>query len=358
MSELGVFFADAMNRVCQQHCPQPVIEEAERGTFPANFWEQVRLLGIPLMLVGEESGGIAASVADTCALMEVLGSHSTPGPVLETVVANLALTLAGMDGIDRPLALALTGDRTKVGGAEAGSAGAEIIIPRVAWGRELADLVAVVRREDRTMIARLETAQCEFEPLASLTGEPEYLLRVPAGLAEWVILDGAHTHDRLLRIAAIGRCAQMIGAMEWALEGAVGYASERIQFGRAIGKFQAVQHLLAAFASDLAATSAIYSDARERFDEDDGARLAAARARAGDAVDAAVSVSHQVYAAIGFSKEHGLNFRTRRLMKWRDDFGSTNYWRERIGRQLLGKNYEEVWKIISALGSSPDKRGL
>ncbi len=71
-----------------------------------------------------------------------------------------------------------------------------------------------------------------------------------------------------------------------------------------------------------------------------------------DAVDAAVTIGHQVHGAIGFSRAYSLNFRTRRLMVWRDTFGSVPYWRRVLARSFIGLSADEVWPKVTAVQSS------
>jgi acyl-CoA dehydrogenase len=75
--------------------------------------------------------------------------------------------------------------------------------------------------------------------------------------------------------------------------------------------------------------------------------IAAARSRLGDAADVAIRIGHQVHGAIGFSREYALNFRTRRLMAWRDDYGSIAYWTERVGERFLGLTRDAVWPLVT-----------
>ena len=110
---------------------------------------------------------------------------------------------------------------------------------------------------------------------------------------------------------------------------------ERKQFGRPIGKFQAIQQMLAdaagqyaaaAAAADLAAAGLRHRRLR--------VRVAIAKARVGEAAGKVAEVCHQVHGAMGFTQEHPLHFATRRLWSWRDEFGHEAYWQERIGRMV------------------------
>jgi acyl-CoA dehydrogenase len=148
---------------------------------------------------------------------------------------------------------------------------------------------------------------------------------------------------------ALFRTQSMAGAMERALELTVSYAKERVQFGRVIGKFQAVQQQIAAMASEVAAGSAVAQSAAEanaaglaRFE------IAAAKARIGEAVSVVAGVAHQVHAAMGFTHEHSLHRSTRRLWAWRDEFGTETEWQAWVGNVAAQLGGEGLWRYVVA----------
>ena len=114
----------------------------------------------------------------------------------------------------------------------------------------------------------------------------------------------------LYRRGALARAMMMAGAMERALDTAVTYAGERKQFGRPIGKFQAVQQNLAVLAGQVAAAGAAADAGVEALSIDDPAKqeflIAIAKTRVGDAATLASEIAHQVHGAIGFTKEYSL----------------------------------------------------
>ena len=139
------------------------------------------------------------------------------------------------------------------------------------------------------------------------------------------------------------------------LELTVAYAKERVQFGRPIGKFQAVQQQIAVLATHVAASRAAVEaaiDAAARgpaFFE-----IAAAKARVGEAAGIAAGIAHQVHGAIGFTHEHALHRSTRRLWSWRDEFGAEHEWSAWIGNVAARVGGEGLWSFLTAA----DKPGL
>ena len=82
-------------------------------------------------------------------------------------------------------------------------------------------------------------------------------------------------------------------------------------------------------AADTLAQSSVFDDAA--FLE-----AASAKIRCAEAATEGASIAHQVFGAIGFTKEHVLHCFTLRMLAWRDDFGNESYWAAELGRQLPG----------------------
>ena len=156
--------------------------------------------------------------------------------------------------------------------------------------------------------------------------------------------------DLVRGVGALMRAAQMAGAMEAALGLATTYANDRVQFGRPIGKFQAIQQQLALLAEEAAAAlvaveSAAISVAEGRQSAEFA--LAAAKIRAGEAAGTVAEIAHQVHGAIGFTEEHFLHNLTRRLWSWRDEFGDEAYWAGLLGRRIAAAGGAGLWPLIT-----------
>ena len=149
-------------------------------------------------------------------------------------------------------------------------------------------------------------------------------------------------------LGALFRCFQMAGGMRQALTLTVQYANDRVQFGRPIGKFQALQHMIAEMventaAADTAAAMALnaHGSARERI------MLASAKIRCGEAAGIVAAGAHQIHGAIGFTREHRLHHLTRRLWTWRDEFGHEGDWAVELGRMALSGGGDGVWPMLT-----------
>ena len=118
----------------------------------------------------------------------------------------------------------------------------------------------------------------------------------------------------------------MSGALKRAMDLAVGYAQERVQFDRPISKFQVVKQNLAVLAGQTAAAVAVANVGIEALGKATAERetflIGVAKTRVGKAATLAYEIAHQVHGAIGFTKEYALQLSTRRLWSWREEFGS------------------------------------
>jgi alkylation response protein AidB-like acyl-CoA dehydrogenase len=124
------------------------------------------------------------------------------------------------------------------------------------------------------------------------------------------------------------------------------YANERVQFGKPIGRYQAVQHLIAVLATQVAAAGAAADIAAASFQEASLLAVAAAKLRVGEAAGICASIAHQVHGAIGYTDEHRLNYFTKRLWSWRDEFGSEVSWGRYLGKRAFAASADELWPFI------------
>jgi acyl-CoA dehydrogenase len=159
--------------------------------------------------------------------------------------------------------------------------------------------------------------------------------------------------DRALELAALMRAMQMAGAADKVLATAVEYSKQRVQFGKPISTFQAIQHMLAELASCVAATIASAEAASRDADEGGLAgggsfSIAAAKAQCSDFAHRISAIAHQSMGAMGFTHEHILHHYTRRLWVWRRDFGSESFWGEKIGAAYAKAGPDRLWEGLSA----------
>lgn len=141
--------------------------------------------------------------------------------------------------------------------------------------------------------------------------------------------------DRLIDVAATLSVAESVGAMSRLLELTVAYAKDRTAFGRPIGSFQALKHLLAdaSFSVEVSAAGATAAAHAVGDRSPTASEIASiAKAYVGDAGIAVTQACQQTHGGIGFTWEHDLHFYLRRLAVDRVLYGDPSWHRERICR--------------------------
>ena len=150
--------------------------------------------------------------------------------------------------------------------------------------------------------------------------------------------------DDLLVRGALVRSIQMVGALDRLLELTLGYVQARVQFGRPLGRFQAIQHDLARLAGECVASAAAVEGAVTAAALGDClAEVAAAKVRTAEAATLSTRIAHQIHGAIGFTQEHQLHRYTTRLWSWRDEFGGERDWAIRLGRLAAAGGPGAYW---------------
>jgi alkylation response protein AidB-like acyl-CoA dehydrogenase len=204
------------------------------GAAPADdLWPVVVEHGYSAVGLPESSGGIG-TLLDLVAVLEEAGRALVAVPLLSTTTAAQTLLAAGLDVdelAERPRSLALRH-------------GGELL---VLDGAAVAEAVEVAEDEDAdagvvVRLLRIDAPAADPDPI-----DPSRpLVRIPADAAEVVAERRvAARPDDALAAARVAVAADLLGVAGRALDGAIAHALVREQFGRPIGSFQAVKHLLA-----------------------------------------------------------------------------------------------------------------
>lgn len=327
MDTLALILA-TLDRILEDHCDKALLDAAEAGQFAAPLWSVLEENG--LTLLGAADSG--TTLLDGYRVLQRAARHAMPLPLGEHVVATDLLA-----GVEEPptgiLTLALAPD-------EQDSARA------VPWARDC-DWILVARPgPDTCQVWLLAAADCEVERAVNMAGEPRDDVKFDSRAGR--VLFPAVTFDALCERLALLRVVQMAGCLARTLELSLAYAQERVQFGRPISKFQAIQHQLAVLAGEVAAAGRAADAALERLgDEGLGVQVAAAKARVGEAAGVAAEIAHQVHGAMGFTHEHQLHHFTRRLWSWRDEHGNEAFWQQRLGRRIAAAGADRLWDFVT-----------
>jgi acyl-CoA dehydrogenase len=309
---------------------------AEKRNDPfADLWAPVEEGAFPLLLVPEADGGFGGSWADAFAVLRLVGYHAVPLPVGEAIVATWLLSRSGLELPDGLATIAPQAEGKLANGRFTGT------LTNVPWGREATVVVTVLDGK----LVRLNRAEATVEPHQNIADEPRDTLR----FADAAVTEASSDAD-LTKLGALIRTAQIAGAMDAALAQSIAYANERVQFGKPIGKFQALQQNLAVFAEEAAAVNCAGQAAFAAAGKYDGAaefEVAAAKLRANMAIGIGTSTAHQVHGAIGFTKEYSLHPLTRRLWSWRSEFGSDSHWSAIMGASVIAAGADAFWPTLT-----------
>ena len=347
---------ESMTRLFETHCTKQIVDDAEKGVFAQTLWDAVAETGVPLAALPESAGGLGADWSDLYAALRVAARHAAPLPLAETMLAGWVAATCGLETVDGPmtvgpvrtsdtLTLAQDGNGWRLSGTAT----------RLPYASSAVRSVLFADGPAGEMVVSLnDVGGAELIRGRNMAGEPRDSLkfehvRVQADQAA-PVSPGVSRPD-LYRRGALARAVMMSGALERSLDLAVSYAQERVQFGRPISKFQAVQQNLAVLAGQTAAAVAAANLGVEALRGTDPERveflIAVAKARVGEAATLACEIAHQVHGAIGFTKEYALQLSTRRLWSWREEFGGDPEWAARVGAYACRQGADSLWSILT-----------
>ncbi|MDO8421667.1 MAG: acyl-CoA dehydrogenase family protein [Parvibaculum sp.] len=339
MNEVQTLLSDSVNRLLKDHATKQVIVAAEQGEWPAALWDALVANGLTRVLVPEEMDGAGATWSDAYVVLKAAGEYAAPVPLAEAIVAGWLLSRAGI-AVPEGIITLMEGDFLLKEGRLTGKA------IRVPFGRYATHGVALVKSGwgVEVVLAPLEYVRIEND--MNVAREARDTLTFERVVAEtgWIELPA----NGLRLFGAMARSVQMAGALDYLTTQSVAYANERAQFGKPIGKFQAIQQQLAVLSTQSAAAGIAAAHACAAADKGEAAfEIAVAKVRTDDASSIATSIAHQVHGAIGFTYEHGLHFATRRLWAWRAEFGSGAEWAGELGRAAMERGADELWPYVT-----------
>ena len=337
---------DTAGRLFGDKAGKDVVNGLEKGVWPADLWRALEEMGLPLVAVSEDRGGAGGGLGDLLALTKLSAYHALPLPLADTGLCAMLLDKAGLAPPGGSMALVAGGL-----GSQARFTGSGNVVAgrarRVAFASMVETLVVVAPAPDgTTRIATVPRSAVRIESKLGQSGEPYDTVTFDSAQASAAAASPID-QDRAFQLGAVTRCAQMAGASKRILDLAVTYAKERVQFGRPIGNFQAIQQLLAEMASYVAAVSAA-ADAAAAHAEDGAGdfSIAAAKTQASQLAHRIAGIAHQCMGAMGFTHEHVLHHYTRRLWVWRLDFGSDTYWATRLGESVAKAGGAGLWGTL------------
>ena len=304
-----------------------VMEEMGRALFCAPYFSSTVLAATAILEAGSEQD--KAELLPAIAAGECLATlaFTEPNGQWDPSHIELAASDGRLRGVKSHVVDGCIADLLIVAAQEAGGLSLYAVD---------ASAAGLSRRALETLDATRKLARIEFNDVAGrLIGK--------AGAARPAL-------ERTLHLAAVALANEMVGGAARLLESAVAYAQERVQFGRAIGSFQAVKHRLADLLLEVElAKSAAYQAANAvATDDADLAALASlAKAAASDAYMQAAKDCIQIHGGIGFTWEHDTHLWYKRAKSSEVFLGDAGYHRECL---------MQAWRTPPPSTSSPSRR--
>jgi alkylation response protein AidB-like acyl-CoA dehydrogenase len=354
-----------------RECPKKLVRELDESDsgFSRDLWNKMAELGWMGLPFPEKFGGNGGNLLDLVVLLEEMGYNIVPGPFFSTLVlsgftlleagseeqkqayltkicageAIMTLALTELDGTYSPASIDTVADAK---GDQYILNGAKLFVPDA----NVADFILVAARTKKSsrpeegisiFIVDSKSAGVKVTPLNTLGRDKlcEVVfkdVKVPGGNLVGKLHGGWPVIKSVLRKAAVSKCAEMVGGAQASLDMAVTYARERIQFGRPIGSFQAIQHYCANMVTDVDGSRFITYKAAWTESEGLPADLEVSMAKAwtSEAFKRVAVLAHQIFGAIGFTLDHDMHLYFRRAKAGEIAYGDADFHRENVAVQM------------------------
>jgi alkylation response protein AidB-like acyl-CoA dehydrogenase len=325
-------FAEALEAILKDHCTPAVVRSIEDGASGQDLWERVESAGFLDLLTPETEGGGGLSLHEFYPVLLAIGRHALPLPLAQ----SMAVRALASEGSKLPTGLISIAPG--VTEADDGS----LICPLVPHGLQASHVVLAHKGRRRL----LETRNAERKAYGA-PGRHTATLCWSQGHATGVDL-GPDSGELEAWGAAI-HAALIASAMARIFEMTLDHCNGREQFGRPLGKYQAVQHQLSVMAQQVVASS---SAAQAAFQGEGSSpslmSAAAAKSRASEAAVSVANTGHALHGAIGVTAEYDLQLYTRRLHEWRLAHGSEAWWNLKLGHAVLSST-QGLTQFVQAL---------
>ena len=344
------------------------LENDKLGYSPA-MWKSMAEMGWLGLIIPEEYGGFGMNFLDLGVLLEEMGRAAVLSPYFSTVVlgalplldigteeqknrflpkiadGELIFTLALLE----PDARYSAGDvRLKATPDKEGYTlnGTKLFVPYA----HLADYIMVVARtghkekeEDgiTVFIVDAKSRGISHKVLKTMCNDKlcEVVFKdvvVPKQMILGELDNGWSGIQRAMQRASVASCCEMVGGAQQVLDMTVSYCKQRLQFGRPIGSFQAIQHYCANMATDIDGAKLVTYQAAWMISRglECDLEIAIAKSWTGNVYRRTTAMSHQIHGAIGITMDYDLHFYSRRAKAAEVTFGDADFWQETIAREM------------------------
>jgi alkylation response protein AidB-like acyl-CoA dehydrogenase len=365
-------FQKTVREFLKKELPSDIMREilASKAGYSVKMWKKMARLGWTGMLFPETYAGSEYGYVELVILMEQLGYYLYTGPYFATVVLGAMPILNHGSEEQKQKLLPLIAEGKKCMTLALSEPGSKCCRPSnvrmsakkagnnwILNGTKLfvsdahvADyILCAARTSDPTVsdggvtlfMVNAGKKGLGLTPMENISGRKQSQVQftnvsVAASQVIGAPDSGWHVVEDAMRVAALARSAEMVGGAQAALDYAVRHAKSRIQFGRAIGSFQAIHHHICNMWISVVNARLLCQKAAVQMDNgSNGAKeTAMAKIKAGEALRFVSAKAHQIFGALGFSEEYDMHFYFRRAITDDLAYGDRNSQREVITKAL------------------------
>ena len=353
----------------EKECPEQHVrdmEEDEKGYSP-ELWKKMAEQGWQGLIIPDTYGGASFNFMDLIILIEEFGRALVPGPFIPTTVAALAILAAGSEeqkkqhlpriaSGEQIWTLAFTEPSARFDGEgvqlTAKKEGNDYVLNGTKLfvrDSHVADMMVVVARTGGSgeqgislFIVDAKAAGITHTPLRTISSDKQTEIKfenvkVPAANLMGAEGQGWAAFKKIANKATVIECAYLVGLAQQDFDITINYAKERVQFGRPIGSFQAIQHKAADMVTDVDGSRFIMYKAAWAVSEDEpdaDEQVHMAKAWISDATRRVVAHGQQIHGGIGFTKDYKIQLFFRRQKAAELAWGDADFHRELVAQGM------------------------
>jgi len=353
----------------EKECPEQHVrdmEEDEKGYSP-ELWKKMAEQGWQGLIIPDTYGGAGFNFMDLIILIEEFGRALVPGPFIPTTVATLAILAAGSEEQKKQhlpriasgeqiwtLAFTEPSARFDAEGVQltAKKEGNDYVLNGTKLfvrDSHVADMMVVVARTGGSgeqgislFIVDAKAPGVTHTPLRTIASDKQTEIKfenvkVPAANLMGAEGQGWAAFKKVANKATVLECAYLVGLAQQDFDITINYAKERVQFGRPIGSFQAIQHKAADMVTDVDGSrfimyKAAWAVAEDEPDADEQVHMA--KAWISDATRRVVAHGQQIHGGIGFTKDYKIQLFFRRQKAAELAWGDADFHRELVAQGM------------------------
>jgi alkylation response protein AidB-like acyl-CoA dehydrogenase len=341
---------------------------ADEKGYSKEVWSKMVDLGWTSMVFPEQYGGIGSSYFDLVILLEEMGRVLLPSPFFTTIVScGLPIWKTGNETQRQTyLPKIISGEKifTLAIAEPAGLFGADGIETTIHDDKDyyivngtkllvpyahVADNILCICIEDKKKSPSLfysllidtksQGISCNSLDTPGIDRQYELVLN-DVKVPKKNLLGEAPMNwpqiEEILSWSVIGKCAEMVGGADMVLEFTVDYAKQRVQFGKPIGSFQAIQHHMANMKADVVLSKTLTYYAASKLSQGLSCRkeVAAAKAHVSISYRRVTALAHQIHAGVAFMTDHDLHLYFEQAKAAEVAYGDADYYINEVAMEL------------------------